>query len=459
MSETTTVPLGQLRRNDYNWRTAPERHGSSVEIDVDSLGDSIEDVGLDNRLTVRSLGNRLYEVVTGERRFRALREKFDDDYLVKVEIEDLTRAEAIQRAMAENEEREDLTTMQEAWGFAESVTIEADGEPMSYAEYVENLQGHDPIGDLQVPSKHDPGVKTLHEATGRSITNISERLSFLLLPEEAHDWIDEGSLPKRAARLIVRRVRNGKQSGDGQHEGVKDVDDALGMMADLAEIYGGPDSDRIGIGDYDDLEADIKNRIEDYQRKKEIAEEEVEELADLVFDRVGTLSEHLDAAFEQFDVLHLDIPIPNDPDSPRDIDFEAIGSCVNEYRQNLKSQRESIIETRRDFDDKIDNIETANSRIKQALRQYDEDHEQCVYCLQPLDGDRLQDVLSDNREEISQLEALQDEKREHVSALHDVQTELHRDLERIDGARESYTEAYEVAREFDEDGTEVAADD
>jgi hypothetical protein len=342
--------------------------------------------------------------------------------------------------------------MQEARAFAEEVNV---SEEQTYREYVNTLKAHEPLADLQVPTKQSTDVKELSDRTGRSVTNIHERLSFLLLPQEAQQWIDDGDLTKRAARLIVRRIRNGKRN---VHDGIDDPEDALDMMADLTETYG-PAFGTMRNGDYDDLEADIKNRIEDYHRKKEIAEEEVEEFADLVFERVETLTEHLDTAFEQFDVLHLDIPIPDDPDSPRDIDFDAIGGGVNEYRDNLKSHRESIIETRRDLDEEIDAIETESSRIKQALRHYDADHEQCAYCLQPLDGDRLRDVLTDNREKISRREALQDEKSEQVSALHDVQTRLHRDIERIDGARESYTEAYEVAREFDADETEVSADD
>lgn len=72
-------------------------------------------------------------------------------------------------ALAENIEREDLTPIEEAWGFAEGVTVEVDGEEMSYAEYVENLRENTCVpgnNSVILPSQKDRDVETEAEATG-----------------------------------------------------------------------------------------------------------------------------------------------------------------------------------------------------------------------------------------------------------------------------------------------------
>jgi ParB family chromosome partitioning protein len=205
MSETTTVPLGQLHRNDYNPRFAGE---ADDDIDVSSLADSIRENGLATALTVRPLSKDDYEVIAGERRLLALRELYDDSHGVEVSVHDVDEHDARMLALAENLERKDLTPMQEARAFAEEVNV---SEEQTYREYVNTLKAHEPLADLQVPTKQSTDVKELSDRTGRSVTNIHERLSFLLLPQEAQQWIDDGDLTKRAARLIVKRVRNGRQ--------------------------------------------------------------------------------------------------------------------------------------------------------------------------------------------------------------------------------------------------------
>ncbi|MFC7155175.1 hypothetical protein ACFQPA_06865 [Halomarina halobia] len=98
--------------------------------------------------------------------------------------------------------------MQEAWAFAENVSVTVDGEEMTYSEYVRDLGQHVVPDKLQVPSRKHPDVKHLSEKLGKSGQSIHDHLSFLLLPDEAQEWIDEGDLTKRAARMIVRKCRS-----------------------------------------------------------------------------------------------------------------------------------------------------------------------------------------------------------------------------------------------------------
>lgn len=449
MSETTTVQLGQLHRNDYNPRFARERHGQDVEVDIESLADSIEDTELASALLVREDDNGGYEVVAGERRLLALRDRYDNDYEVDVSIKDLTREEAIRLAREENSEREAITPMDEAWSFAEHVTVDVNGEGMSYAKYIENLKIHVSLENLQVPQPAHSDVKALGRPNGRGAQTISERLSYLLLPDEAQEWIDNGDLTKRAARLIVRRVRNGKR---GEYDGIDDPQDALRMMTDLAKTYG-PTFGPMANDDYDDLEDDIQTRLEDYERRKEIAEEEVEGFRDLVFERVETLTEDIEEAAEQFDVSSVP-QIPDNPDSPRDINIEEIKASVEEYRDDLETRRSDLTSRIGVFETEADRYQAETSRLKQAVSHYDEDDGDCPYCQQALEPDKLRNIIWDNTEKIDALRSDVHRYDDDLNDLSSARQTLYRDVQRIKGAMDSYEDAYETAMEFDSEVVE-----
>lgn len=440
MSETT-IPLGQLHRNDYNPRFARERHGHNVEVDIESLADSIEDTELASALLVREDSNAGYEVVAGERRLLALRDRYDDDHEVDVTIKDLTREEAIRIAREENNEREDLSPMDEAWSFAEHVMVNVDGEPLSYAEYISKLGGHVYPDSLQLPSPRT--IERQGVSSDRiSSDTISERLSYLLLPAEAQEWIDNGDLTKRAAREIISRCRSN----------IDDPEDALDMMADLAETYG-PNYGGMSNDDYTDLKNDIETRVEDYERRKEIAEEEVEGFRDLVFERVETLAEDIEEAAEQFDVSSVP-PIPDDPASPQDINIEEVKAGVEEYRDDLETRRSDLTNRIGVFEAEADRFQAETSRLKQAVKHYDEHDGDCPYCHQALEPDRLRTIIRDNTEKIDALRSDVHRYDDDLGALSSARQTLYRDVQRIEGALESYEEAYEKAMEFDSEVVE-----
>jgi ParB family chromosome partitioning protein len=104
--ELRHVPVGMIRPNPDQ----PRRH-----IDADSiapLADSIAESGMIQPLIVRPLGDGRYELVAGERRWRAAREAGLET--VPVVIRDEDEALRLQTALIENVAREDLNPVDEA---------------------------------------------------------------------------------------------------------------------------------------------------------------------------------------------------------------------------------------------------------------------------------------------------------------------------------------------------------
>lgn len=446
MSETTTVLLGQLHRNDYNPRFIDS--GDIDEEDLESLAQSISQTGeLATALTVRPNPNgEGYEVIAGERRLLALRTLYDESHTVEVSIRDVDDETAELLAFEENRERKDIGPMNEARWFADRMMVEVGGDEMTYSEYINNLGVLVYQDNLHVPSSNHSDVKRLDEKVSLSGQTISERLRLLLLPEQAQGWVSAGTLTKRAARTIIRQV----------NAGIDDPQDALDMMADLAEAYG-PGYGGMSNDDYEALKDDIETRTSDYERRKEIAEEEVEGFRDLVFERVGKLAEDIDEIEDQFDITPVP-SVPEDPDTPQDITLGEIRTDVKAYRDELEAHRSNFTHRIGVFEAEADRIQTETSRLKQALKHYDEDDGGCPYCQQVLDPEELRETIQGNTTKKDALRSDVHRYDDVLDALTTARSTLHRDLQRIEGAMKSYDEAYETAMEFG-DVEEVGADD
>ena len=85
---------------------------------MEDLKQSIKTNGILQPITVRSLGNEMYEIISGERRFRAAIElnfEFIPAYVIEVQ----TDVEMMEFAIIENIQRENLNAIEEAEGYAE----------------------------------------------------------------------------------------------------------------------------------------------------------------------------------------------------------------------------------------------------------------------------------------------------------------------------------------------------
>ncbi len=106
---TVSVRLSQIEPN----RAQPRKNFDPVALD--ELADSIRRYGLLQPLVVRALPDGRYQLVAGERRWRAAR--LAELTHVPVVVRELTDEETAEIALVENLQREDLNPVEEAGGY------------------------------------------------------------------------------------------------------------------------------------------------------------------------------------------------------------------------------------------------------------------------------------------------------------------------------------------------------
>lgn len=135
------------------------------------LAASITEHGLLQPITVRSAPSGGYRIIAGERRWRAARMAGLTE--VPVVIKDVTESEAMELALIENLQREDLDPVEEAFGYRQLM---------------------DRCGLTQ-----EQAAKKL----GKSRSAVANSLRLLNLPEKALEWLQKGALSTGHAKVIL----------------------------------------------------------------------------------------------------------------------------------------------------------------------------------------------------------------------------------------------------------------
>lgn len=163
--ELRILPIGQIQAGKYQ----PRRHWN--EEALDELAASIKAQGLIQPVVVRELGKNKYELIAGERRWRAAqRAKLDEiPALVKKVSEQAVPA----MALIENIQRQDLT-------------------PLEEADALKRL-----IEDFDLT--HQQAA----DAVGRSRASVSNMLRLTELPEPIKKLLDDGKLEMGHARCLL----------------------------------------------------------------------------------------------------------------------------------------------------------------------------------------------------------------------------------------------------------------
>lgn len=106
---TVRVPLQRVEPNPLQPRKAFDAEA------LQALADSIAEHGIIQPLTVRSIENGYYQIIAGERRWRAARlAGLTEVPVVVMEVDD---KEAMELALIENLQRQDLNPIEEALGY------------------------------------------------------------------------------------------------------------------------------------------------------------------------------------------------------------------------------------------------------------------------------------------------------------------------------------------------------
>ena len=169
--ELRDLPVEVIRPNPGQPRTRFDPDA------IKRLAASVADAGVVQPLIVRPLGDGRYELVAGERRWRAAQEAGLST--VPAVVRDADEAERLEAALIENVAREDLNPVDEARACAALVE------------------------DLGV-SKEELGRRL-----ARSRSAISNLIRLLDLPDEALDLLASGELSEGHGRAILQARGNG----------------------------------------------------------------------------------------------------------------------------------------------------------------------------------------------------------------------------------------------------------
>lgn len=140
---------------------------------IEALVDSIRSKGILQPLLVRRHPDQTnaYEIVAGERRWRAAQRAGLTE--VPVVIKDIDDSEALEIALIENIQREDLTSIEEA------------------------------VGYRRLMEEFDHTQEAMSRAIGKSRSHIANLLRLLTLPDSVQQMVNEGALSAGHARALI----------------------------------------------------------------------------------------------------------------------------------------------------------------------------------------------------------------------------------------------------------------
>lgn len=160
-----TVPIEFVARSPKN----PRRYFDETELQ--DLAGSIRQHGIVQPVVVRPVGAERFEIIAGERRWRAA--QLAGLVQIPVIVRDVDDRTALELAIVENVQRADLNPLEEALGYE------------------------------QLIAEHGYTQNDLGEIIGKSRSHVANSLRLLKLPDPVRDMLAEGSLSAGHARALV----------------------------------------------------------------------------------------------------------------------------------------------------------------------------------------------------------------------------------------------------------------
>ncbi|MCM5559752.1 ParB/RepB/Spo0J family partition protein [Pleomorphomonas sp. JP5] len=236
------------------------------EEDLEELAGSIRQHGMIQPVVVRPApaGASGYELIAGERRWRAAQKAGQHE--IPVIIQDVTDREAMEIAIIENVQRQDLNPLEEAMGYDQLI---------QEFEYTQN---------------------DLASVIGKSRSHVANTLRLLKLPEPVKQYLNDGALTAGHARALIAapdpaalakriveegmtvrsaetmaqatisephgRAKAAKPDKDADTRALeKRLSDALGLTVEIRHKPNGSGEIRFGYANLDQLD-DIIRRLE-----------------------------------------------------------------------------------------------------------------------------------------------------------------------------------------------------
>lgn len=168
------------------------------------LAESVRQYGILEPLLVRDLGRNKYELVVGERRYRAAREVGLAE--VPATIKKLTDSEALQISMIENLQREDLNPVEETEGILILLSVRLELAVESVVSLLHHMQNQSKgkVKEKVEAREMETVTKMFEELGGMSWESfVSNRLPLLKLPPEILEVLRQGKMAYTKAKAIA----------------------------------------------------------------------------------------------------------------------------------------------------------------------------------------------------------------------------------------------------------------
>ena len=162
------IPLNKIIAGIYQ----PRQNFNQNELV--ELADSIKESGVIQPIILRKAEDDHYEIIAGERRFRA--SKIAGLKTIPAIVKKINNHEALELAIVENIQRSDLSPIEEARGYQRLV------DEFSYTQ------------------------EQIAKRTGKSRSHITNLLRLLGLPENVRDLLDRGLISMGHARAIINSI-------------------------------------------------------------------------------------------------------------------------------------------------------------------------------------------------------------------------------------------------------------
>lgn len=162
----STLPVGAIDANPHQPRRSFE------EADLHELADSIRTKGVLQPILVRPVGNGRYEIVAGERRWRA--SQIAGLHEIPVVVREFNESDGFEAAIIENVQRIDLDPIEESSGYQRLIQEFGHTQEMVAA------------------------------LTGKARSHVANLLRLLDLPEEAQQLLRQGQLSVGHAKAVLQ---------------------------------------------------------------------------------------------------------------------------------------------------------------------------------------------------------------------------------------------------------------
>lgn len=164
--EVIQIPINQIEPNRYQPRSIFN------EEKIEELAQTIHTHGMIQPIVVRKIDEERYEIIAGERRWRAV--QLLEWKQISAIIREMTETETASVALIENLQREELTVVEEANAYARLIEM------------------------------HDLTQEALAQRLGKNQSTIANKLRLLKLPERVQEALLNKEITERHARALIK---------------------------------------------------------------------------------------------------------------------------------------------------------------------------------------------------------------------------------------------------------------